>query len=85
MRKVSFTSFAHFTASMDGHSATLNARPRTNWSGFMQHAFSSCQGSTTKSEVHASLTKLDQTFKDKLTLTPVMRDMPAALHLHISG
>ena len=34
-----------------GWTFSNTASPRTNWSGFMQHAFSSCHGSTSKSEV----------------------------------
>ena len=34
-----------------GWTFSNTTRPRTNWSGFMQHAFSSCNGSTSKSEV----------------------------------
>ena len=34
-----------------GWTFSNTASPKTNWSGFMQHAFSSCHGSTSKSEV----------------------------------
>ena len=37
------------------------AIPRTNWSGFMQHAFSSCQGSTIKSELRLPIINFNQT------------------------